>query len=111
VILEVAPDEFLFIAHLRPSSIAVAPGDTLTLGQIVGVVGNSGNTSEPHVHLHLQDTPASDAGEGIPFLFSDYVAVATGEHMERGMPQGGIPRGNFVGDIIESRPAATRPAR
>lgn len=108
VILEVAPSEFLLLAHFRPGSIAVAPGENVTAGQIVGLVGNSGNTSEPHVHLHLQDTPAPDAGEGIPFFFSDYLSVATGEPVERGMPQGGIQRGRFVGDVIESR-APARP--
>jgi murein DD-endopeptidase MepM/ murein hydrolase activator NlpD len=106
VILEVAPGEFLLLAHFRPGSIAVAPGENVTVGQMVGLVGNSGNTSEPHVHLHLQDAPTPDAGEGIPFFFSDYLSVATGEPVERGMPRGGIQRGRFVGDVIESRAPA-----
>ncbi len=105
VILEVASAEFLVIAHLQPRSIAVAPGDHVRAGQIIGRVGNSGNSSEPHVHLHLQDTPRRYLGEGIPFYFHRY--RVNGVEMERGMPYGGWQRrsrrwpGSFTGQIVE----------
>lgn len=105
VILEVAPGEFLFIAHLQPRSIAVAPGERVRAGQIIGRVGNSGNSSEPHVHLHLQDTATPYLGEGIPFFFHRY--RVNGVEIERGMPYGGRQRrsrrwpGSFTGQIVE----------
>lgn len=102
VVLEIARGEYLFIAHLRPGSIIVGPGQQIAAGQTVGAVGNSGNTSEPHVHVHLQDTPVPDLGEGIPFYFSDYLARSTGKQVERGMPTGGVRRGTFIGEVVES---------
>ena len=105
VVVEVAPREFLFIAHLQAGSVAVAPGDRVAAGQVIGRVGNSGNSSEPHVHLHLQDTPTSYLGEGIPFFFHGY--RVHGVETARGMPIGGRERrsrawpGAFTGDIVE----------
>ena len=51
------PTNIWFIGHLQPGSVRVQVGDHVTVGQRLGKVGNSGNSSEPHVHLHLQDTP------------------------------------------------------
>jgi hypothetical protein len=78
----------------------VRPGDRVTRGEIVAHVGNSGNSTEPHLHMHLQDRVSIDRGQGIPFHFEDYVDVRTGVRVERGMPEGGIRRGRHVGDIV-----------
>jgi murein DD-endopeptidase MepM/ murein hydrolase activator NlpD len=103
VIVRVAPNEFLFIAHLQRGSIAVAPGERVRAGQPIGRVGNSGNTSEPHLHLHLQDTPTPYLGEGIPLYFRNY--RAGGRFVDRGMPTGGrngrLHSGPFSGQIVE----------
>ncbi len=105
VVIEVAPSEYLFIAHLQPGSITVASRDRVEAGQVLGLVGNTGNSSEPHVHLHLQDTPTPYLGEGIPILFRGY--RVSGVVMERGMPLGGRERrsrlrpGAFTGEVVE----------
>ena len=98
VVLEVAPSEFLFIAHLRPGSVAVRQGERVHTRQQIGRVGNSGNSSEPHVHLHLQDTTRPYLGEGIPFYFHNYRQA--GKFVERGMPQGGRSDDQFLGQVI-----------
>lgn len=72
VVLEVARDEFLFICHLQRGSVRVRVGQAVGAGDMIGRVGNSGNTSEPHVHLHLQTTSKPMLGEGIPMYFHDY---------------------------------------
>ncbi|MFD8725838.1 M23 family metallopeptidase [Streptomyces sp. NPDC059629] len=46
--------EIVKLAHLRPGSVTVAKGDTVRAGQVLGEVGNSGNSSEPHLHLHAE---------------------------------------------------------
>ncbi|MFE9603986.1 M23 family metallopeptidase [Streptomyces hokutonensis] len=46
--------EIVKLAHLRPGSVTVARGDTVRAGQLLGEVGNSGNTTEPHLHLHAE---------------------------------------------------------
>jgi hypothetical protein len=99
IILEVAPKEYLFLCHLKPGSIAVKAGDRVTKGQVVAHVGNTGNTSEPHLHIHLQDSPIAHLGEGIPLYFHDY-AVA-GQRIDRGIPLGGVKAGKPVGQVIE----------
>jgi murein DD-endopeptidase MepM/ murein hydrolase activator NlpD len=91
VVLEVASDEFLFLCHLKPGSVSVKEGDRVTMGQPIGRVGNSGNSTEPHVHVHLQTTPGR-FGEGIPMYFHGY-RTRTGP-VARGMPTGG--RGGTV---------------
>ena len=102
VVLEIAPRQYLFIAHLRAASVLVVPGQWVSQDDIVGRVGNSGNTSEPHVHLHLQDAAVPDRGQAIPFYFSNYFVLSNGKTIARGMPQGGVRRGRFVGDLIMS---------
>lgn len=85
VVIEVADGEYVLIAHLQPGSITVAEGDVLTAGQQIGLVGNSGNTSHPHIHMHAQDQPVFGQGAtGLPMVFVDF--VANGEPVERGMP-------------------------
>jgi len=90
VILEVAPSQFLFLCHLKPGSISVKKGDRVTAGQMLGRVGNSGNSSEPHLHIHMQDGPKLHLAEGIPLYFQTY--RVGDQFVERGMPTGGIER-------------------
>lgn len=99
VVLHVAPREYLFIAHLQAGSITVQPGDRIRAGEVIGRVGNSGYSSEPHVHVHLQDTPELHFGEGIPMYFHSY---RVGDQLiARGIPTGGVRDGRFVGEVVE----------
>lgn len=103
VVIDVAPGEFLFLCHLLRGSIAVDLGERVMPGQPVGRVGNSGRSSEPHVHVHLQTTPDVELGEGVPLLFHGYLDD-DGRVVERGMPTGGRHP-----QIIEHADAARRP--
>ncbi|HSQ61460.1 MAG TPA: M23 family metallopeptidase [Acidobacteriota bacterium] len=83
VIVDHGGGEYSFLAHLQRGSLRVRPGASVAAGQPLGLVGNSGNTSEPHLHFHLQDGPNFPATECMPAAFVDYVAddvpVARGE--------------------------------
>jgi hypothetical protein len=59
------------LAHLRNGSVAVRPGDSVASGQVLGAVGNSGNTTEPHLHVHAarKDAGAASQPEGVPIVF------------------------------------------
>ncbi|MFK0106248.1 M23 family metallopeptidase [Streptomyces sp. NPDC091217] len=46
--------EIVKVAHLRPGSVTVAEGDTVRAGQLLGEVGNTGNSTEPHLHIHAE---------------------------------------------------------
>lgn len=99
VVLEVAPEQFLFICHMQPGSITVKSGESVVAGQMIGRVGNSGNTSEPHIHIHLQNGSFPFLAEGIPLYFYHY---CIGEKIvDRGIPTGGINKGQWAGQIIE----------
>ncbi|TDL33151.1 M23 family metallopeptidase [Jeotgalibacillus sp. S-D1] len=54
----------VLIAHIKPNTVAVAEGDEVVSGDLIGEVGNTGNTTEPHLHIH-----AERDGEGIPITF------------------------------------------
>lgn len=57
----------VLLAHLAPQSISVSVGTQLQAGDQLGAVGNTGNTSEPHLHVHVQqDIPAGDPLAGDP---------------------------------------------
>ncbi len=74
VIIEVADGgPYVAVAHLRRGSVAVAVGDRVAAGAPIGRVGNSGNSSEPHVHLHVADRAAPTRALGVPFTFTDVV--------------------------------------
>lgn len=87
VILALGENEFVFLAHFQQDSITVQQGDEVAQGDVLGLCGNSGNTSEPHLHVHLQTTPDLLAGEGLPAQFLDY--LADGEPVDRGEPKRG----------------------
>jgi len=60
---------WIVLGHLRRGSVAVQTGQTVAVGQIVGVVGNSGNTGEPHLHVHAQRPGTAEAplgGDPVP---------------------------------------------
>lgn len=103
IILELETGTYLLIAHLKPGSLLVQSGDTVEEGQVIGECGNSGNTSEPHIHIHHQrQNPAEypiNFAEGLPLYFRDHDGAA--------MPVGGIEvKENQVfatGDVVQHK--------
>ena len=62
---------YAFYAHLKPGTAkaAVTVGRQVAAGDILGELGNSGNTDAPHLHFHLMDGPDPLASDGVPFVF------------------------------------------
>ncbi len=87
VVIDLGNGEFAFLAHMQQGSVAAREGATVKAGDTLGLCGNSGNTSEPHLHMHLQTTADLADGEGLPAQFVDY--VANGQPVARGEPQAG----------------------
>ncbi len=84
VIIDHGNGEFSFLAHLRPGTIRVTAGDVVEAGTLLGTCGNSGNSSEPHLHYHLQNSAIVGDGDGLPARFTDF--QVGDEHVERGEP-------------------------
>jgi len=74
VTIKHAESEYSFLAHLRPGSVPVEPGQRVKRGQEVGRCGHSGNSSEPHLHFQIQDGPDLLTAASLPVQFDD-VAV------------------------------------
>jgi hypothetical protein len=95
VLIQHRENEISVLAHFKMGSIRVKPGDSVKRGQLLGLCGNSGNSSEPHLHYHLQNTPVIQDGTGIKCFF-DSVKVARDGKME--------DKSNYSpvkGDIVE----------
>lgn len=73
VILKTSNNEFLFFAHFMKNSIAVKEGDQIKQGELLGLCGNSGNSSEPHLHFHLQNIEDFNKATGGKTYFDEIV--------------------------------------
>ena len=69
VMLKTANNEYLFFAHFKQNTVNVKEGDVIKRGQLLGRCGNSGNSSEPHLHFHIQDGLSFDTATGIKCYF------------------------------------------
>lgn len=65
---------YVLLAHLRAGSIRARAGDPLAAGQEVGACGNSGNSTQPHVHIQVMDSADPYTARGVPMSFRDYRA-------------------------------------
>ena len=72
VVLDLGNGIYAFYAHLKQGSILIKEGDTVTAGQHIANLGNTGNTSAHHLHLHLMTGPSPLASDGIPYVFDQF---------------------------------------
>ena len=83
VVVDIGRNRYAFYAHMRPGSVAVKVGDHVRAGQILGHVGNTGSSTEPHLHMHIVDRPSFLAGDGVPYEFNSFSASGSPELIER----------------------------
>ena len=74
---------FVAVCHLQRAGLTVRPGQQITAGEMIGRCGNSGNSTQPHVHLQAMTAPDASRAEALPITFA-----------------GGLPRS---GQILEAR--------
>jgi hypothetical protein len=93
IVIRLETGTYLILAHLQQGSLLVESGDTVEEGQVIAQCGNSGNTSEPHIHIHHQRQDPEifpvNFAEGLPLYFRD--------HDGKLLPVGGI---KIEGDTI-----------
>jgi len=93
VILELDRRTYVVLAHLRAGSIRVRSGDEVVIGQELAACGNSGNSTQPHVHIQVMDSPDPYSARGVPMAFRSYRAWrrSGGEprDVEHGLPDNG----------------------
>ncbi|MFE5902150.1 M23 family metallopeptidase [Streptomyces sp. NPDC056488] len=75
VTVEVAPGRYLLYAHLTPGSIEVREGDRVEPGRVLGLIGNSGNSTTPHLHFQVMTTPEFFPTDSPPFTFREFRVI------------------------------------
>ena len=102
VLADRASDGFVALAHLRRGSMNVDAGDVVTAGQQIAECGSSGNSTQPHVHVQVMDSPDLAIARGVPLVFGDYREQTRGG---RGfvVRRTGIPGDGAVVEAIPGR--------
>jgi hypothetical protein len=72
VVQDIGNGFFAFYAHLQKGSVTVQPGERVKRGQVLGKLGNSGNTSAPHLHFHIMDGPSVLGSNGLPYVIDGF---------------------------------------
>ncbi|MFC8871449.1 M23 family metallopeptidase [Streptomyces sp. NPDC057148] len=100
LVLDLGDGTYALYAHVRRGSFAVHEGERVRAGQVLAHCGNSGNSTEPHVHFQLMDGPDPDTARGVPFTWTDLGVPCNGEVFD-------VPRSGGVLGVPESPPAPT----
>ena len=69
VVVDIGNGRYATFAHLLPKSLRVSVGAKVRRGQVLGRLGNSGNSDAPHLHFHITDGPSAMGSEGVPYIF------------------------------------------
>ncbi len=72
VVIERDGGGYVVLAHLLAGSVRVEKGQRVAVGSEVGRCGNSGNSTQPHLHVQVMDSPDPFAARGLPIAFRDY---------------------------------------
>ena len=73
VIIQVAESPYYVgLVHLQRGSVRVSPGDRVSAGDQIGRCGNSGNSTQPHLHIQAMDSPDAYAAKGVPLRFEEF---------------------------------------
>lgn len=105
VVLDIGGGRFALFAHMAPGSVRVHAGDAVRAGDVIGLVGSSGNSSEPHLHFHVVDGPSPLASNGLPYLLRNFGAA------RRGVSTAAYDQASSGGTPIATEPVAQPGAR
>lgn len=105
VVLEIGTKRYAFYAHLIPGSVRVKIGDRVKRGQVLGLLGNSGNSDAPHLHFHVCDGMDFLFSEGIPYELKSYAFEGRPEQGDALFEKKGIwkpaaPAAPVVGELM-----------
>jgi hypothetical protein len=94
IVQDLGNGHYAFYAHLQPgNAMNVEVGQVLQRGDVIALLGNTGNTDSPHLHFHVMDSPSPLASNGLPFLIDsfDYVGKAPSQEQMYGEIAAGDP--------------------
>ncbi|WP_028659918.1 M23 family metallopeptidase [Nocardioides insulae] len=99
LVIRLAEDTYLALVHLQRGSLRVARGDPVITGELLAACGNSGNSTQPHLHLQVMDSADLAVARGLPIAFADFV-----EHPRSGTPlthRLGLPQEHSILEPLE----------
>lgn len=96
-------DALVALVHLRAGSLRVQVGEAVTTGQPIAGCGNSGNSTQPHVHVQVMDSPDLAVARGNPLTFTNSCEWSRGERLPQ-LRASGVPgEGSTVEPITTRR--------
>ena len=107
IVLDLGGGNFALYAHLKTGSVAVHPGDHVKTGDVIGLLGSSGNSDAPHLHFHVMDGPSPLASSGLPYEFKAFRGAGRVEPDDALFAKGGpaaIDAGWFAGPHKDELP-------
>jgi hypothetical protein len=75
VIVQISDGVYVLYAHMDPGSVAVRVGDRVTRGQELGLIGNSGISTTPHLHFQILSTPTYFPADSKPYVFDSFTLL------------------------------------
>jgi hypothetical protein len=97
IVQDLGDGNYALYAHIKTGAVKVNPGDRLTAGQVIGSVGNTGNTDAPHLHFHVMSTPHPLRSNGLPFVFDSFTLDSR------------INNADELGPLLDGRQAPLQP--
>ena len=97
IVQDLGDGNYALYAHIKTGAVKVKPGDQLTVGQVIGSVGNTGNSDAPHLHFHVMSTPDPLRSDGLPFVFTSFKLDSR------------IASADDLGPLLDGQPAPLQP--
>jgi Peptidase family M23 len=97
IVQDLGDGNYALYAHIKTGAVKVRPGDQLKAGQVIGAVGNTGNSDAPHLHFHVMSTPDPLRSDGLPFVFGSFRLDSR------------VTDVNALGPILDGAPAPMQP--
>jgi Peptidase family M23 len=97
IVQDLGDGNYALYGHIKTGAVKVKPGDQLTAGQVIGSVGNTGNSDAPHLHFHVMSTPDPLRSDGLPYVFTSFKLDSR------------LASADDLGTLLDGRPAPLRP--
>ncbi len=91
LVIDIGGGAFAFYAHMQRGSLKAKLGDRVKAGDVIGLLGNTGNSTAPHLHFHVMDGPSPLDANGLPYVFTRFsspgvLAPGGDDDVEQGKP-------------------------
>ncbi len=108
-VIDIGNGYYAFYAHMKPGSVKVKEGQKVKRGDVIGMLGSSGNSSAPHLHFHVMDGPSILGSRGVPYVIDTFTVngYCDEDKAEKAIEGGGVApivKSKFDGKHAEELP-------